>query len=71
MQAGTFKAFRIAWEQERPAAYSPWGVPAQGKLVLWWSPDVRAFIKKEAHSREMGRDWELVFFKPGQAASTQ
>lgn len=62
VKAGTFMAFRIAWEQERAAAYNPWGVPFHGKSALWWAPEARAFIKREAYSRGWGADWELVSY---------
>lgn len=67
VKAGTFKAFRISWELERAAAYDPWGTPFHGKSAMWWSPEVRAFVKREVYSRWWGEGWELVSYTLGGA----
>lgn len=57
VKAGTFKAFRISWRQENRGPY-PW----RGEATLWWSPDVKGFVKGVAHTTEWFRPWELEAF---------
>lgn len=52
VKAGTFKAFRISWYQD---ARTP-GVSWSGRLNMWWSPEVRGFVKR---SGQWMRDFEL------------
>lgn len=56
VKAGTFKAFRISYAQENlgPGRLG-------GKFTFWWSPEVKAIVKK-AHTSDWGRDWELVSY---------
>lgn len=57
VKAGTFKAFRISYSQEARGSYR-WS----GNASLWWSPDVKAFVKRVVHSSDWGRDWELASY---------
>lgn len=54
IKAGTFKAFRIGWHQENRGPY-PWS----GDATLWWSPDVKVFVKGVAYTSDWFRPWEL------------
>lgn len=53
-KAGTFKAFRISWRQESRGSYA-W----HGSLDLWWSPDVRAYVKRAVYTSGWSRDFDL------------
>lgn len=53
-KAGTFKAFRISWTQENRGLY-PW----RGSLDIWWSPDVRGFVKRAVHTSGWVQDFDL------------
>lgn len=57
VKAGTFKAFRILWRQENRGPYS-WS----GSASLWWSPEVKAFVKRAVHTSDWGNDWELASY---------
>lgn len=54
-KAGTFKAFRIVWEQENKAIYRTW----KGYLYRWYSPEVRNWIKQEVRTPNWFQDFEL------------
>lgn len=54
MKAGTFRAFRISWMQENRGPYG-W----RGHADLCWSPEVKMFVKRAAHTSGWGPDWEL------------
>jgi len=56
VKAGTFKAFRISYSQENRR--SRWS----GNASLWWSPDVKAFVKRVGHTSGWGKDWELASY---------
>jgi hypothetical protein len=59
-KAGTFKAFRITHVQQR--AHSSFGseVGRSWRETLWYSPEAKAFVKREVNSRvTWGPDWEL------------
>jgi hypothetical protein len=53
-KAGTFKAFRISYIQENKGSYS-W----TGRSTFWYSSEVKATIKRVAHTKNFGTDWEL------------
>lgn len=57
-KAGVFKAFKIGWRQESKGAYR-W----TGNATLWYSPEVRTIVKREAHTSGWFKDSELVSFK--------
>ena len=57
VKAGTFKAFRITWSQQNLGPYR-W----TGTCSMWWSPEVKAFIKRAVHSSDWGADWQLVSY---------
>jgi hypothetical protein len=57
VKAGTFKAFRISWYQENRGPYA-WN----GRASLWWSPEVKAFVKRVAHTSGFGSDVELASY---------
>lgn len=59
VKAGTFKAFRISWYQENRGVYL-WS----GSASLWWSPEVKAFVKRAVHTSGWGNDWELASYVP-------
>jgi hypothetical protein len=53
-KAGAFKAFRISWRQENRGPYG-W----RGTLEMWWSPEVRAFVKRAVYTPGWVRDFDL------------
>jgi hypothetical protein len=57
VKAGTFRAFRIFYDQENlgPGRLG-------GKFTYWWSPEARAIVKWKAHTTGWGRDWEMVSY---------
>ena len=57
VKAGTFKAFRMSWYQENRGSYR-WN----GNATLWWSPEIKAFVKRVVHTTGWGSDWELASF---------
>jgi hypothetical protein len=54
-KAGTFKAFKISWEQENKATYRSW----RGRLVRWYSREVKNWIKQEVFTTNWFDDFEL------------
>lgn len=54
-KAGTFKAFRISWYQENRTPGASWS----GRLDLWWSPEVRGFVRRAVHAPDWVRDYEI------------
>jgi hypothetical protein len=54
--AGTFKAFRIRWYSRHPDG--TWS----GQCDVWWSPDVRNFIKRSVYAQRWFDDFELVSY---------
>ena len=54
VKAGTFKAFRISWYQVNRGPRS-WS----GQADLWWSPDVRNFVKAVPFTSNWFQPWEL------------
>jgi hypothetical protein len=57
VKAGTFKAFRITWRQDNRGEHT-WS----GTWSLWWSPEVKAYVKRVAHTKASFQDWELASF---------
>ncbi len=57
VKAGTFKAFWISYSQENRGS-----VRWSGNASLWWSPDVKAFVKRVGHTSGWGKDWELASY---------
>jgi hypothetical protein len=55
VSGGTFKAFRISHHQENLRTNPPRTVRA----THWWSPEVRAFVKRVANTAGWGPDFEL------------
>jgi hypothetical protein len=45
-KAGTFKAFKIVWDQTR-GGNNPW----VGRALLWYSPEVKAIVKTDGDAR--------------------
>jgi len=54
-KAGTFKAYKIVWEQENKATYRHW----KGRLFRWYSPDVKNWVKQEVLTPRWFDDFEL------------
>lgn len=61
-KAGTFKAFEIAWTQENKAPGASW----HGRATLYYSPEVRAIVKRQVHTSGWFEDSELESFKLGE-----
>jgi hypothetical protein len=53
-KAGTFKAYRINVIQENVGP-----IRWLGRVDLWWSPEVRAFVKRRVYTPDWERDYEL------------
>jgi hypothetical protein len=53
-KAGTFKAYRINVRQENTGPYR-----GSWQLDLWWSPDVRAFVKRRVYASGWVSDYDL------------
>lgn len=58
VKAGTFKAFRITWRQDNRGGQQPWS----GTWSLWWSPEVKGYVKQVFHTTGSSQDWELASF---------
>jgi hypothetical protein len=54
-KAGVFKAFKITWEQENKGTYRHW----KGRLIRWYSPDVKNWVKQEVLTEKWLSDFEL------------
>lgn len=54
-KAGVFKAFAISWRQVSTGAGNSW----DGRATLWYSPEVKWFIKREVHTSRWFSDAEL------------
>lgn len=54
--AGIFRAFRIRWFQ------SQHGTEWSGHCDMWWSPDVKNFIKRSVYASKWFDDFELVSY---------
>jgi len=62
-KAGTFKAFRIGHVQELEHASVAADVGRTWREDLWYSPEVKAFVKREVITRvDWGPNWELESF---------
>jgi hypothetical protein len=57
VKAGTFKAFRISWYQQNRGP-NGW----TGSCSMWWSPEVKAFVKRAVHTSDWGSDWQLLSY---------
>ncbi len=55
VKAGKFKAFRIAWVQETRNVANPF----VGHADLWWSPEVKNFVKRHVYTTRWLTDSEL------------
>lgn len=55
VKAGTFKAFRIAWHQERHHPAPGWSGDAQ----FWWSPETKCGVKGLANDPRWFAPYEL------------
>jgi hypothetical protein len=56
-KAGTFKAFKISWQQENRGT-SRW----TGNATLWYGPEVRGIVKREVHTSGWFPDNELASY---------
>ena len=54
-KAGTFKAYKVVWEQENKAIYRNW----KGRLLRWYSPEVKNWVKQEVFTARWREDFEL------------
>jgi hypothetical protein len=58
-KAGTFKSFKILHSRERQSSFNNLQGRDGGRAILWYSPDVRTFVKRQALSAGFGNDFEL------------
>jgi hypothetical protein len=56
-KAGTFKAYRINMRQDNAGPYR-----GSWQLDLWWSPEVRGFVKRRVYAPGWVSDYELEAF---------
>jgi hypothetical protein len=56
-KAGTFKAYRINMRQDNAGPYR-----GSWQLDLWWSPEVRGFVKRRVYASGWVSDYELEAF---------
>jgi hypothetical protein len=64
-KAGAFKAFRISHVQERTHTSVGLDAGRSRRETLWYSPEVGAFVKREANTAgvKWGPDWELETYR--------
>ncbi len=55
VKTGKFKAFRIAWVQKTRNVANPF----VGHADLWWSPEVKNFVKRQVFTTRWLPDFEL------------